>query len=865
MQQSAKPSAIHNEWCLWLCASIKQLCNQNRHTGDGGDNLNFPVRLAYIDWFIAAILVYDATDRDNDNRLTQTDANLNTTAFEYDALNRRTRIQYADTNDVTFSYDENGNRTGMIDANGLSFTFIVDALNRETEKQYPAPATPAGDAIQTIVNQYDANNNITNITETYAGTTGTRTTTQQFDAFDRLTEKTDANSERIRYSFDANGNRKTVRDPDGSVTHYTYDALNRVSDIAGQQGITNYRYDRSSLKTRVTYPNSSEARHTYDNAGRVLTIENRQNNAVVSSYEYRYDTNGNRTQQIETNGGAAETTDYSFDANDRLSEVAYPDQTTAYTYDAAYNRLTETTTDNNSNAVTVNKTYAYNNRNQVTTVTDNLDAANTASYAYDDNGNRISKTQNAIVTAFNYDVRDQLREILSGGSSVGQFLYDYQGLRIRKQTATETLRYVYDDQSVLLQTDDSGNTISKYDYGPDRLLSLSHATEGAQFYLFDALGSVVNLTRTDGAIQARYQYDAWGNIRNQVGASANEFGFTGHEMDEESGLIYMKGRFYDPSCACFVTQDGFEGEVNLPPSLHKYLYAFANPLVFFDPDGNVTQPIDPNVDLEGARAQARENTRRQKESLAKLENAACGTPNAPPQCIVPDEKLREDVTETFEDSRGVGTESAVTDNCNDPACEIQRSREKVAGTVRKVGEVASKTGDVIEVVATPDETDIIAVTALGVLGVIANKVRKIKKALGAVDATEDAAKTRKLSNKELGIFREQRVQAKLESRFGKENVLREKLLLDKNGNKIIDPITEKGRRIDFIVLNNDGTAKFSVEVTSRNQVRTGGKIQQIQKENRIRREGGIFVRDPDSGRLIDVSKVRTRIVGVEPN
>ncbi|MCP4276947.1 MAG: RHS repeat-associated core domain-containing protein, partial [Gammaproteobacteria bacterium] len=138
----------------------------------------------------------------------------------------------------------------------------------------------------------------------------------------------------------------------------------------------------------------------------------------------------------------------------------------------------------------------------------------------------------------------------------------------------------------LIQTDDSGTTLSKYDYGPDRLLSLNNTTEGSQFYLFDALGSVVNLTKPDTSIQTRIQYDAWGNVRNQVGQSKNEFGFTGHEMDEESGLIYMKARFYDPVLGVFLNRDAFEGTSDTPPSLHKYLYAYGNPVVFIDPDGN---------------------------------------------------------------------------------------------------------------------------------------------------------------------------------------------------------------------------------------------------------------------------------------
>ena len=57
-------------------------------------------------------------------------------------------------------------------------------------------------------------------------------------------------------------------------------------------------------------------------------------------------------------------------------------------------------------------------------------------------------------------------------------------------------------------------------------------------------------------------------------------------MDEESGLIYMKARYYDPVLGMFLNQDSFEGSQKTPPSLHKYLYAAGNPVIYVDADGN---------------------------------------------------------------------------------------------------------------------------------------------------------------------------------------------------------------------------------------------------------------------------------------
>jgi RHS repeat-associated protein len=158
-------------------------------------------------------------------------------------------------------------------------------------------------------------------------------------------------------------------------------------------------------------------------------------------------------------------------------------------------------------------------------------------------------------------------------------------MRVKKLTQDGEVRYSYDGDSVLAQYDQTGQTLAKYEYGPDQLLSLNHTLEGRQYYHFDALGSVASLTKPDASIQARYQYDAWGNERQSAGASFNRFGYTGHEQDEETGLYYFKARFYDPDTGRFLTQDSYLGDVNTAPSLHRYLYAYANPTVWVDLDG----------------------------------------------------------------------------------------------------------------------------------------------------------------------------------------------------------------------------------------------------------------------------------------
>ncbi|MCF5737410.1 type IV secretion protein Rhs, partial [Pseudomonas syringae] len=113
-----------------------------------------------------------------------------------------------------------------------------------------------------------------------------------------------------------------------------------------------------------------------------------------------------------------------------------------------------------------------------------------------------------------------------------------------------------------------------------------------------------------------------------------------------------------------------------------------------------------------------------------------------------------------------------------------------------------------------------------------------------------------IPNKVAGTAREVRVGKKLDSQFGKENVLRERYLRGADG-KIVKGPDGTARRVDFVVKRKDGSWS-PVEVTSK----TADKTSQITKESEIRQMGGTFVRDPKTKQLVELSNV-SRIVRVK--
>lgn len=107
-------------------------------------------------------------------------------------------------------------------------------------------------------------------------------------------------------------------------------------------------------------------------------------------------------------------------------------------------------------------------------------------------------------------------------------------------------------------------------------------------------------------------------------------------------------------------------------------------------------------------------------------------------------------------------------------------------------------------------------------------------------------------NRENGAFREENAFTDLQKEFPETEgykIEREQYLRDKEGNIVKDSETGEARRID-IVVQKEGKIVKSVEVTSE----TAPKELQIAKEERIRQNGGNYILDRDTGRLIELPK-----------
>ena len=158
-------------------------------------------------------------------------------------------------------------------------------------------------------------------------------------------------------------------------------------------------------------------------------------------------------------------------------------------------------------------------------------------------------------------------------------------MRLTKTNSGVSTRYTYDNGGRIILKEDGAQTAT-YIWGGDRLLIKKLASGAQYYYLYNGHGDVVQITDSAGNIVNSYEYDEWGNITSQTEGIENEFKYAGQTYDSETGLYYLRARYYDPTTGRFISKDNNEGSIVNPLSLNLYTYCENNPTKYVDPSGN---------------------------------------------------------------------------------------------------------------------------------------------------------------------------------------------------------------------------------------------------------------------------------------
>jgi RHS repeat-associated protein len=494
-----------------------------------------------------------------------------------------------------------GNLWHRTDLAGKTTTFEYDTLGRLKKKIADAthPSLPYAHAIARVEYDYDVS--------------GARTAARTYGSADLLlyqestprtvrgaVDSKGTASGTLGYQYYANGQLKDVvsSNTDGVNVGYRYDELNRLQYVddasAGATTRTSaYAYNGNGSLATVTYANGIAHAYGYDtlNRLRTLTVAHLPS-TIVHSYTYALRASGHRRQVLE----GVKTTTYDYDDIYRLTGetvtggAAGTNGSINYTLDRVGNRL--------------NRNTAGELQPKLPTSTSSFNARDWLnSDGYDPNGNTLTSLLNSVSIPDVYDFEDRLIIRHKPDGSTVNLSYDADGILCQKTVLSagfiiaRTTAYLIDTQNLTgysqileerIRTS-AGTTVKTYTYGSD-LISCSNfnsitSTSTTRFYAYDGLGSVRGLTDESGTITDVYDYDAFGISTYRAGATDNEYLYRGERFDTDIGEYSLRARFYNQATGRFWNADSYEGLKNAPASLHKYLYANANPLSFSDPSG----------------------------------------------------------------------------------------------------------------------------------------------------------------------------------------------------------------------------------------------------------------------------------------
>ncbi|WP_446681764.1 RHS repeat domain-containing protein [Cohnella nanjingensis] len=372
-----------------------------------------------------------------------------------------------------------------------------------------------------------------------------------------------------------------VTTSEGEPLAYHYDLWKRldVQTAAGRNYLLGY--DTADRLATLTYPDGKQVSYTYDNLSRIQTVNYPDMGGVGYSYSQGADLNKNVLTY--SNGVVQERSYNAF--GEIVSSLESKGNVPAWNESFGYDGFSNITAINR-NGISLGFSYDKLNRiKQENAVT----GPNT--YSYDERGNRLSLEGSVTLpstdsTEYTYNAINQLKTYSNSAGKQATYSYYGDGQRASKNVNGQLTRYVYLNGHIIEELDANGNVKARNIWGNELLFRKDYAANKGGYYSYNGHGDVVKITDAAGTAINTYDYDIWGNVLSSSEGMSNSFKYSGEVYDDESGLYYLRARYYDPSIGRFITEDTYEGQINNPLTLNLYTYVGNNPLIRWDPSGH---------------------------------------------------------------------------------------------------------------------------------------------------------------------------------------------------------------------------------------------------------------------------------------
>ena len=423
----------------------------------------------------------------------KTDAKGVITAYQYDALNRLTKIDFGAETDIIYTYDVCGNGKGR----------LCSVTDQSGNTSYA----------------YSAKGEMTKETKVIQGRTYVTS-----------------------YQFDKNGNLQQIAYPSGRTVSYALDAADRTTGVtttpsggATQTVASSIAHKPFGGIASLTYGNGLARTVGYDQQYRINSIVT----GAVQNVSYTLDANGNITG-ITDNLNPTKNKSFGYDVLDRLTSATGPWGTLSWMYDPVGNRQAQV--ENGGTSI-----YSYQaGTNKLTSVS----GAQSLSFAFDANGN--ATTENA--KTFTYNQNNRLIKA-SEASTLGAYTFNANGQRATK-TASGTTTVFHHDQSgsLIAETTSAGATIAEYVWLEGQ--PLAKVDSGGTRYIHpDHLGTPQIITNSSKAVVWQIEAKPFGETVSLTGTALLNLRFPGQYFDGETGLHQNWNRSYEGKTGRYLEPD----------------------------------------------------------------------------------------------------------------------------------------------------------------------------------------------------------------------------------------------------------------------------------------------------------------------
>lgn len=399
----------------------------------------------------------------------------------------------------------------------------------------------------------------------------------------------------IDYGYNQSAQMTEVKYPDGSILTYQRAACSgEVVSMSwnGETLVDLVHASQLNPFSQATLNNGLKIERTFDNRKRLTRaklLETATNKPLLANiYQFNRQTNNLDSIVTATQVNSIITYQYeqfAYDGDNRLiTAVKDSYGTLEYAYDEHSHRTSMTVTDNSlvigqpAQSILTNLEYQ-NGKDSLTKLTD-ADNIVIKSYSFDADGYRLTGGD----WGYQYDAAGRLSVVTQNGNWVASYTYDANGKRNSKTTADGTLYFYYDINGRLLEESLSDGTLVRQYIYTELGELIAFVTQDSQIYFThnDHLGSTLFLIDSSGA-------PVWSADRQPFGettvSGTIEFPFRlpGQYFDQETGLHYNQQRYYDPETGQYLRPDPF----GVKGGYHTYNYAQQNPLIYVDPEGEL--------------------------------------------------------------------------------------------------------------------------------------------------------------------------------------------------------------------------------------------------------------------------------------